>query len=108
MAGLTQRIFGQSFQRKLLIFVLLAVFLTTILQFGFLMGNFQRITDFALAQNTAGAERTAEEFLTNYADEKAVSTWLQLQAAQNNLAVLGRLPSNWSIITIRSAPIPQR
>ncbi len=85
-----QRLVGQSFQRKLLIFVLLAVFLTTILQFGFLIGNFQRITDFALEQNTAGAERTAEEFLSNYAAEKAASTSLQIQAAQNNLAVLGQ------------------
>ncbi|RRR65964.1 MAG: HAMP domain-containing protein [Candidatus Viridilinea halotolerans] len=90
MASLVQRLGGESFQRKLLIFVLLAVFITTILQFIFLIGNFQRITDFALEQNTAGAEQNAEEFLRNYAEEKAASTWLQLQAAQSNLTVLGQ------------------
>ncbi|PDW03036.1 SpoIIE family protein phosphatase [Candidatus Viridilinea mediisalina] len=90
MASLVQRLSGARFQQKLLIFVLLAVFLTTIVQFVFLMGNFQRITDFALQQNTAGAEQSAEEFLRNYADEKAASTWLQLEAAQANLAVLGQ------------------
>lgn len=81
---------SQSFRRKLLLFVLFAVVLTSALQFLYLIYNFRAITDFALQQNTAGMERTVEEFLNNYAQEKAVSTDLQLRAAKENLTVLGR------------------
>ncbi|NJN15728.1 MAG: SpoIIE family protein phosphatase [Oscillochloris sp.] len=81
---------SRSFRRKLLLFVLLAVVITTVVQFLFLINNFRAISDFALQQNTAGMERTVEEFLANYAQEKAVSTSLQIQAAQANLGILGR------------------
>jgi phosphoserine phosphatase RsbU/P len=80
----------RSFRRKLLLFVLVAVVVTTVLQFLFLINNFRTITDFALQQNTAGMERTVEEFLANYAQEKAASTGLQIRAAQDNLSVLGK------------------
>ncbi|MBX0328754.1 SpoIIE family protein phosphatase [Oscillochloris sp. ZM17-4] len=82
--------FGQSFQRKLLLFVLSAVVITTVLQFLYLINNFRTITDFALQQNTAGMERTVEEFLANYAQEKAASSGLQIRAAHDNLSALGR------------------
>ena len=82
--------FGHSFQRKLLLFNLSTVFLTTIVLFLFLIDNFRAITDFSLAQNTASTEQTAQEFLNRYAQEKATSTWLQIRAAQDNLSVLGK------------------
>lgn len=92
----------QSFQRKLLLFVLLAVFLTTLLQLAYLINNFRQITDLALAENKRGAEQTADEFMAKYADEKAAAISEQLRAAQNNLSVLGRtaqkLVDNYAVI----------
>jgi sigma-B regulation protein RsbU (phosphoserine phosphatase) len=82
--------FGHSFQRKLLLFNLSTVFLTTVVLFLFLINNFRAITDFSLARNTASTEQTAQEFLDRYAQEKATSTWLQIRAAQDNLSVLGK------------------
>ncbi|MBN1875086.1 MAG: SpoIIE family protein phosphatase [Anaerolineae bacterium] len=80
----------QSFQRKLILFNLAVVVFTTIVLFLFLMNNFQTITEFSLAQNTTSMEQTVEDYLTKYAQEKATSTWLQLKAAQDNLAILGK------------------
>jgi sigma-B regulation protein RsbU (phosphoserine phosphatase) len=85
-----RRFLSQSFQRKLLLFVLSAVVITTVLQFLYLSNNFRTITDFALQQNTAGMERTVDEFLANYAQEKATSTELQIRAVQDNLSVIGK------------------
>lgn len=82
--------FSQSFQRKLLFFNISLVIFTTVILFLFLINNFQTITNFSLDQNTTGMERTIEDYLTNYAQEKATSTWLQLKAAQDNLTILGR------------------
>lgn len=82
--------FGHSFYRKLLLFNVTMVFLTAVVIFLYLTNNFRTITDFSLAQNEAGIEETTLEYLDKYTGEKANSTWLQLQAAQDNLAVLGR------------------
>ena len=82
--------FGRSFYRKLLLFNVSMVFLTAIVLFLYLTNNFKTITDFSLAQNETGIEETTLEYLDKYTSEKANSTWLQLQAAQDNLAVLGR------------------
>ena len=82
--------FGRSFQRKLILFNLFVVGLTTITLFIFLMNNFQSMTRFSLEQNTTSMEQTVEDYLGKYAQEKATSTWLQIQAAQSNVAVLGK------------------
>ena len=82
--------FGRSFYRKLLLFNVTMVFLTAVVLFLYLTNNFKTITDFSLAQNSLGIEATTLEYLDKYTGEKANSTWLQLQAAQDNLAVLGR------------------
>jgi len=82
--------FARSFYRKLLLFNLALVFATAVSLFFFLTNNFNTLTDFALAQNSAGLRDTTEEFLEKYTTEKAVATWMELQAAQANLAVLGR------------------
>lgn len=82
--------FTHSFRRKLLLFNISAVVLTTVMMFLYLTNNFQTITTYSLNQNTIGMQQTVEDYLTKYAQEKANSTWLQLKAAQDNLAVLGR------------------
>lgn len=82
--------FGHSFYRKLLLFNVTMVFSTAFVIFFYLTNNFKTITDFSLAQNEAGIEQTTLEYLDKYTGEKANSTWLQLQAAEENLAVLGR------------------
>ena len=82
--------FGQSFRRKLLIFTLSLTILTTVVLYLYLMNNFRTITQFSLAQNTVSMEQTVEEYLTKYAQEKSTSTGYQLEAAQNNITVLGR------------------
>ncbi len=82
--------FHQSFQRKLILFNLAVVVLTTIVLFLFLMNNFQTITEFSLDQNTISMEQTVQDYLTKYAQEKAASTWFQIKAAQDNLAILGK------------------
>jgi len=79
----------QSFQRKLLGFNILLVSITTLFLFFFLTNNFRSITDFSLEENKKGITQTVEDYLTIYAQEKATSTWLQLKAAQDNLAILG-------------------
>lgn len=81
--------FDKSFQRKLLTFNILLVGLTTLFLFLFLTNNFRNITDFALEENKRGITQTVEEYLTIYAQEKATSTWFQLQDAQANLSILG-------------------
>ncbi len=81
---------GRSFQRKLLLFMILVVGVTTITLFIFLMMNFRNMTSFSLQQNTTSMEQTVEDYLTKYAQEKATSTWLQIDAAQSNIAVLGK------------------
>jgi phosphoserine phosphatase RsbU/P len=83
-------LYGHSFRRKLLLFNLSAVFLTATVLTLFLLNNFRTITTFALEQNKASTEQSVNEFLDRYAQEKATSTWLQLQAAQSNLTVLGK------------------
>lgn len=82
--------FGKSFQRKLVLFNILLVSLTTIFLFVFLMTNLRNITDFSLDQNRASLRRTVEDYLSIYTAEKAATTWLQIQAAQDNLAILGK------------------
>ena len=82
--------FGKSFQRKLVLFNILLVSLTTIFLFVFLMTNLRNITDFSLDQNRASLRKTVEDYLTIYTAEKAATTWLQIQAAQDNLAILGK------------------
>ncbi len=84
------RFFRQSLQRKLLLFNIALVILTTVILFLFLNNNIQTITNFSLDQNTAGVEQTVEDYLTKYTREKAHSTWLQLKAAQDNLTIFGK------------------
>ena len=81
--------FDKSFQRKLLTFNIVLVGLTTLFLFFFLMNSFRTITDFSLDENKKGITQTVEEYLTIYAQEKATSTSLQLEAAQDNLTILG-------------------
>jgi sigma-B regulation protein RsbU (phosphoserine phosphatase) len=82
--------FSQSLQRKLLLFNISLVILTTVILFLFLNNNIQTITNFSLDQNSVGMEQTVEDYLTKYTQEKADSTSLQLQAAQANLSILGK------------------
>ncbi|MCP5098914.1 MAG: hypothetical protein GY943_25460, partial [Chloroflexi bacterium] len=82
--------FAESFQRKLVLFNVLLVSLTTIFLFFFLMSNMRGITDFSLEQNKRSIRKTVEDFLSIYTAEKATSTWLQVQSAQSNLAILGK------------------
>ncbi len=82
--------FNTSFQRKLLLFNILLVSVTTIILFITLILNFRQFTDSAQALNIAGMEQTVEEYLSTYAIEKAQSTWLQISAAQDNLSILGQ------------------
>jgi sigma-B regulation protein RsbU (phosphoserine phosphatase) len=82
--------FSQSLQRKLLLFNISLVILATVILFLFLNNNIQTITNFSLAQNTVGMEHTVEDYLTKYTEEKAHSAWLQLKAAQDNLAIFGK------------------
>ncbi len=82
--------FNNSFQRKLLLFNLATVILTTVVLYLFLMYNFRSITDYSLQRSSASMEETVQEFLIRLVNEKSHSTWLQLKAAQDNLTVLGK------------------
>lgn len=82
--------FRTNMRRKLLLFNILMVALTTIPLFSFLLLNFQEITEFSLQQNKVGMESTVEDYLTKYTQEKAIVTWLQINSAQDHLAILGR------------------
>ncbi|KAF0106722.1 MAG: sigma-B regulation protein RsbU (phosphoserine phosphatase) [Anaerolineaceae bacterium] len=86
--------FNQSFQRKLLLFNLATVIITTVVLYLFLMYNFRSITDFSLERSSASMQKTVQEFLERLVEEKSNSTWLQLKAAQDNLSVLGRTAQN--------------
>lgn len=81
--------FRTSVQRKLLFFVILMVTITTVILSVFLIRNFQHLADFSLTLNSEGMEATIDDYLTKYAQEKAFSTWLQIDNAQNHLAVVG-------------------
>ncbi|MEM7336592.1 MAG: HAMP domain-containing protein, partial [Chloroflexota bacterium] len=82
--------FRTSFQRKLLLFNILLVSLTTIVLFVTLILNFRQFTNRTQALNIEGTQQTVEEYLTTFANEKAESTWLQIKAAQDNLTILGQ------------------
>ena len=82
--------FGRSFRRKILFFNITLLVVTNAILFLFLNKNFQIITDFALAQNTAGTTKTVEGYLEKYAQEKAASIWLQLKSTQDDLSVIGK------------------
>ncbi len=84
------RFIANSFRRKMIAFVLIAVFFTAFALFSFMMYNFNAITTFSLEQNSKSLESTVEDYLNKYVVEKAGSTWLQIKAAQDNLAVLGK------------------
>jgi sigma-B regulation protein RsbU (phosphoserine phosphatase) len=88
------RFLNSSFRRKLVIFNIALVLLTTALLLSFLIYNLQTLTDFALRQNTTAIDQTIEEYLTLYAEENAIATWLQLKAAQDNLSVIGGIAQN--------------
>lgn len=79
-----------SVQRKLLVVNIVLVTVVAVTLYMFLMANFQRMTDFFLQQNTEGMEATVDDYLAKYVEEKAFATWLQIDSAQNNLAILGR------------------
>lgn len=81
---------GGNFRRKLILFILAAVFLTALAVFLFQMANFRSITEFSLSQNSSSLESTTQDYLTKLAQEKAESTWLQVKAAMDNLSVLGK------------------
>ncbi len=86
--------FNASFQRKLLAYNILLVSVTTIILFMFLISSQQRLTDFALDANKTALDQAIKEYLTQYTAEKATSTWLQLEAAQDNLSVMGKMAQN--------------
>ncbi len=81
--------FTQSFQRKLMLFNILLVSITTIVLFLFLIFNMNGVTDFSLEQNKHSIRQTVESYLKIYTAEKATTTWLQIQTAQDNLSILG-------------------
>jgi hypothetical protein len=66
------------------------VLLATIVYSLFIDYELSSITTFSLARNTVGMQQLTEEYLTQYADEKAASTWDQIHDAHNNLIVLGK------------------
>lgn len=82
--------FTKTFQRKLVLFNILMVSLTTAFLFFFLVSNMRGITAFSLQQNRRSLRQTVEEYLSIYTAEKATTTRLQIQAAQDNLAILGK------------------
>ncbi len=82
--------FTKSFQRKLVLFNILLVSLTTIFLFLFLMSNMRDITTFSLDKNKESLRQTVKAYLKIYTAEKATTTWLQIQAAQDNLSILGK------------------
>ena len=86
--------FNESFQRKLLAYNLIVIGTTTIVLFLFLISNLRVLTNFALDANKTAVDETIQEYLTQYANEKATSTWLQIKAAQDNLSVVGKTAQN--------------
>jgi sigma-B regulation protein RsbU (phosphoserine phosphatase) len=78
-----------SFRWKLALYGMAVVLLVVIVYYFFLDYELNTITTFSLAENTAGTKQMVEEYLTRYADEKALSTWDQIMDAQANLVVLG-------------------
>ncbi len=79
-----------SVQRKLLVVNMVLVTVVAVTLYIFLIANFQRMTDFSLQQNKQGMEATVDDYLTKYVQEKSFVTWLQIDNAQNHLAILGR------------------
>jgi sigma-B regulation protein RsbU (phosphoserine phosphatase) len=82
--------FRNSFRWKLAGYGMAMVLLATVVYSLFFDYELNSITEFSLAENTAGMKQMAEDYLTKYADEKAVSTWDQMHKAQSNLVVLGK------------------
>jgi sigma-B regulation protein RsbU (phosphoserine phosphatase) len=86
--------FNQSFQRKLLLFNLATVIITTVILYVFLALYFRSITNSAIESSLTSMQATVQEFMIRLVNEKSDSTWLQLKAAQDNLSVLGKTAQN--------------
>jgi phosphoserine phosphatase RsbU/P len=82
--------FTQSFQRKLLLFNLVTVILTTVILFLFLTIAMSSITETSLQKSREGIQKTVQDNLSLSAQVESNSIWSQLYAAQDNLSVLGK------------------
>ena len=78
------------FKVKLLLFSLSAVLIPTVGLVLFFFYNFNSMTRFSLSQNTAGIERSNQEYLTNLASDKARLASLQLKRAIDSVTILGK------------------
>lgn len=78
------------FKVKLLLFSLSVVLIPTVGLGLFFFYNFNSMTRFSLSQNTAGIERSNQEYLTNLASDKARLTSLQLKRAIDSVTILGK------------------
>lgn len=81
---------GLSFKTKLLVFALSMVLIPTVGLVLFFFSSFNSLTRFSLSQNTAGIERSTQEFLTNLASDKARLTSLQFKRAIDSVTILGK------------------
>jgi sigma-B regulation protein RsbU (phosphoserine phosphatase) len=79
-----------KFRAKLLVFALSVVLISTVGLVLFFFSNFNALTRFSLSQNTAGIERSNQEFLSNLASDKARLTSLQLKRAMDSVTILGK------------------
>jgi sigma-B regulation protein RsbU (phosphoserine phosphatase) len=79
-----------KFKAKLLLFALSIVLVPTAILVFFFINNFNGITQFSLKQNTAGIEKSNQEFLNNLASDKARLTSLQFKRAIESITILGK------------------
>ena len=86
--------FKNSFPRKLMLFNLATVILTTAVLYLFLMLSFRSISNYSLERSTKSIQDTVEEFLIRLVNENSDSTGQQLKAVQDNLSVLGKTAQN--------------
>jgi sigma-B regulation protein RsbU (phosphoserine phosphatase) len=79
-----------KFKAKLLLFALSVVLIPTVGLVVYFFSSFNALTRFSLSQNTAGLERSNQEFLTNLANDKARLTSLQFKRAVDSVSILGK------------------
>jgi sigma-B regulation protein RsbU (phosphoserine phosphatase) len=78
------------FKAKLLVFALSVVLIPTVGLVLFFFYNFNVLTRFSLSQNTAGLERSNQEFLNNLAADKSRLISLQLKRSVDSITILGK------------------
>jgi len=85
---------SHSFQFKLLLFNLIMVVLTALALYLYLVNNYDSFIQSSVSETEDSMQEIVKSLVSQYVREKRTATWYQVEAARNNLTVLGKMAQN--------------